>query len=68
MIARSITIVAPIINEWSSPFPMVIMMVLLVAGLLTSYSFPNENEFTPGEQQKEIVYDLNGKKAINSKN
>jgi len=49
MIARSITIVAPIVNEWSSPFPMVIMLVLLVAGLLTSYSFPNDNEFTPGE-------------------
>ena len=68
MIARSITIVAPIVNEWSSPFPILIMLVLLVAGLLTSYSFPNENEFTPGEEQKEIVYDLNGKKAINSRN
>ena len=62
MIARSITIVAPIVNEWSSPIPIVIMIAFLIAGLLTSYSFPNDDEFTPGEEQKEIVYDLNGKK------
>jgi hypothetical protein len=62
MIARSITIVAPIVNEWASPFPILIMIAFLIAGLLTSYSFPNDNEFTPGEEQKEIVYDLNGKK------
>lgn len=68
MIARSITIVAPIVNEWASPFPIIIMIVLLIAGLLTSYSFPNENEFTPGEQQKEIVYDLNGKKSLKNNN
>lgn len=68
MIARSITIVAPIVNEWAAPLPIVIMIVLLIAGLLTSYSFPNQNEFTPGEEQKEIVYDLNGRKALAPRN
>lgn len=68
MIARSITIVAPIVNEWSAPLPMVIMIVLLLAGLITSYSFPGEDEFTPGQAQKEFVYDLNGKRGSASKN
>lgn len=65
MIGRSITIFAPIVNEWSMPFPMVIMTFFLLCGLITSYSFPKDNEFTPGEVQKEFVYDLNGKKNGN---
>jgi hypothetical protein len=48
MIARSITIVAPIVNEWSSPFPVVVMFFFIVIGLLTAMTFPKENEFTPG--------------------
>ena len=68
MIARSITIVAPIVNEWAAPLPIVVMIFLLISGLLTSYSFPNQNEFTPGEEQKEIVYDLNGRKALTQRN
>jgi hypothetical protein len=49
MIARSITIVAPIVNEWTAPFPIIIMLFFLFIGLCTSYSFPNEGEFTPGQ-------------------
>jgi len=48
MIARSITIVAPIVNEWTAPFPIIIMIFFLFIGLFTSYTFPNEGEFTPG--------------------
>lgn len=48
MIARSITIVAPIINEWAAPMPMVIMLGFSIVGLITSVTFPDEGEFTPG--------------------
>jgi hypothetical protein len=48
MIARSITIVAPIVNEWPSPFPVVVMFFFTIIGLLTALTFPKENEFTPG--------------------
>ena len=48
MIARSITIVAPIVNEWPSPFPVVVMFIFIIIGLLTAMTFPKENEFTPG--------------------
>lgn len=68
MIARSITIVAPIVNEWQAPLPILIMLFLLFSGLLTSYSFPQDDEFTPGQAQKEFVYDLSGKKGNPSKN
>lgn len=66
MISRSITIVAPIVNEWAAPIPVLIMMFLFFAGLLTAYSFPEEDEFTPGQAQKEIVYDLSGKRGNRS--
>lgn len=68
MIARSITIVAPIVNEWAAPFPIFIMIFLLLCGLGTSYSFPKDDEFTPGQTQKELVIDLNGKKDSPSRN
>lgn len=42
------------------------MLFLLCAGLFTSYSFPNDNEFTPGQEQKEFVYNLAGKKSSRS--
>ena len=48
MIARSITIVAPIVNEWPSPFPVVVMFCFIIIGMLTAFTFPKENEFTPG--------------------
>ena len=45
MIARSITIVAPIVNEWAAPLPIVVMFGFSILGLLTSLTFPNESEF-----------------------
>lgn len=54
MIARSITIVAPIINEWAAPMPMVIMLGFSIVGLITSVTFPDEGEFTPGNVQKDL--------------
>lgn len=63
MISRSLTIVAPIVNEWAAPIPVLIMMFLFLCGLFTAYSFPEEDEFTPGQAQKEIIYDLSGKKG-----
>lgn len=62
MIARSVTIVAPICNEWPAPLPIVLMLAFSTLGLLTSITFPNEDEFTPGIEQKEIRYDY-GKNA-----
>lgn len=57
MIARSVTIVAPICNEWPAPIPILLMLAFSVVGLLTSMTFPNEDEFTPGIEQKELRYD-----------
>lgn len=48
MIARSITIVAPIVNEWPAPIPLFILLGFSVIGMITSLTFPNENEFTVG--------------------
>jgi len=45
MIARSITIVAPIVNEWPAPIPIIIMIGFSIVGLLTSLTFPDESEF-----------------------
>ena len=57
MIARSVTIFAPICNEWPAPFPILLMLGWGVVGLLTSVTFPDEDEFTPGIAQKEVKYD-----------
>lgn len=48
MIARSVTIVAPIANEWPAPMPMLLMLGFSILGIITSLTFPNEDEFTPG--------------------
>jgi len=68
MISRSLTIVAPIVNEWAAPIPVLIMTFLFLCGLFTAYSFPEEDEFTPGQVQKEIIYDLSGKKSSQNRN
>ena len=47
---------------------MFIMMFLLLCGLVTSYSFPKDNEFTPGQTQKEFVYVINKNDGSASKN
>lgn len=64
MIARSITIVAPIINEWEAPWPIVVLMVFSIAGMLTSLTFPKEDEFADGEKLKEIKYDIAGRGSL----
>ena len=56
MIARSVTIIAPICNEWPAPIPIVMMLAFSIVGLITSMTFPNEDEFTPGIEQKEVLY------------
>ena len=50
MIARSITIVAPIVNEWPAPLPLLVILAFSVCGMFTSFSFPKECEFIPGEK------------------
>jgi hypothetical protein len=50
MIARSVTIVAPIVNEWAAPIPIVVMMFFSVVGLVTTATFPDESEFVVGEK------------------
>lgn len=44
LIARSVTIVAPIVNEWPVPTPIVIMLAFSVLGLLGSLTFPSDEE------------------------
>ena len=59
MIARSITIVAPIVNEWSAPIPIVIMFGFSIIGILTSLTFPDESEFVQGDKLEDKTYNLN---------
>ena len=58
MIARSITIVAPIVNEWPAPIPLFILLGFSVLGMITSLTFPNENEFVVGLKQKDKKLNL----------
>jgi len=51
MIARSVTIVAPIVNEWPAPYPVLILMAFSIVGVLTSLTFPDE--IGEGQPQKE---------------
>ena len=44
MIARSITILAPIVNEWAAPIPIIVIFVLSVIGFATSTTFPSMEE------------------------
>lgn len=61
MIARSVTIVAPIVNEWAAPWPILVLLVFALLGYLTSFTFPHEGEFADGEKIKEIKYDITAK-------
>jgi len=61
MIARSITIVAPIVNEWAAPLPIIVMFIFSIIGLLTGMTFPNEEEFVPGNLLEEKAYNLKEK-------
>jgi MFS family permease len=60
MIARSITIVAPIVNEWTAPMPIMVILAFSVLGIMTSMTFPLEHEFSPGQKIKETKYNLEG--------
>jgi hypothetical protein len=51
MIARSVTIVAPIVNEWQAPYPILIMLVFSVIGILTSLTFPDERQVDIKDKQ-----------------
>jgi len=44
MIARSVTILAPIVNEWAAPIPIAVILVLSIIGLATSTTFPRVDE------------------------
>jgi len=66
MIARSITIVAPIVNEWPAPYPIVVMLLFSILGIVTTYFFPKEDEFAVGEDWKEIHYKINDPNQPNS--
>ena len=39
MVARSVTIVAPIVNEWDPPYPILMMLGFSILGFITSYTF-----------------------------
>lgn len=58
MIARSVTIVAPIVNEWPAPLPIVVIAGFSIIGILTSLTFPEEHEFIPGEKIQETKYNI----------
>jgi len=58
MIARSITIVAPIVNEWPAPLPLVIILGFSIIGIITAMTFPSEAEFIPGERIQETKYNF----------
>lgn len=47
MIARSVTIVAPIVNEWDPPFPILMMTGFSIIGLITSYTFDDISDSDP---------------------
>ena len=66
MIARSITIVAPIVNEWAAPLPIIMMFGFSILGLLMSFTFPNDQEFTQGNLLEEKTYNLNEKHGENA--
>jgi MFS family permease len=58
MIARSITIVAPIVNEWAAPLPIVVILGFSIIGIFTSWTFPEESEFIPGVVIQETKYNI----------
>lgn len=54
MISRSMTILAPIANEWPSPAPIAIMLGLSIVAIITSATFPNHDA-----KQTYLVYNPN---------
>lgn len=44
MVARSVTIMAPIVNEWAAPLPILVILIFSLIGIATSLTFPTEQE------------------------
>jgi len=61
MIARSITIIAPIVNEWPAPLPIFAILFFSILAIFVTFFLPREDEFVIGEKLKEIKYDIAGK-------
>lgn len=51
MIARSITIMAPIVNEWPAPWPILSILFFSIVGILMTFTFPSQEE----KLRKEII-------------
>jgi hypothetical protein len=52
MVARSVTIVAPIVNEWDPPYPIFMMLGFSILGFITSYTF---NDIRADDDEKQII-------------
>lgn len=52
MVARSVTIVAPIVNEWDPPYPIFMMLGFSILGFITSYTF---NDIKEGDEEKLVI-------------
>jgi hypothetical protein len=44
MIARSVTIIAPIVNEWEAPYPILTMLGFSIIGMITACTFNDIKE------------------------
>ena len=59
MVARLITVFAPVCNEWPAPLPILLILGFSILGLVTSTTFPSDNEFVQGEKLQEVKFNLN---------
>lgn len=61
MVARSVTIVAPIVNEWDPPYPILMMLGFSIFGFITSWTF---NDIKEGDQDQQVIK-LNEGQSLN---
>lgn len=52
MVARSVTIVAPIVNEWDPPYPILMMLGFSILGFITSCTFEDIRE---GDEDQKVI-------------
>jgi len=52
MVARSVTIVAPIVNEWDPPYPILMMLGFSIFGFITSYTF---EDIYDGQDEQAVI-------------
>jgi len=57
IIARSFTIMAPLVNEYPEPIPMLVIMILVTIGLLNSFTLQLQPESHFNNQQQEMKAD-----------